>query len=542
MRLSMATSRTHLTSMNSQALAALAEPLMASAASIGMAIAVWAKLMPAYPAVIAVGADLSFAQLTFAELNARANRWVRLLRSRGLRAGDGVALLCANRCEFAEVLWATRRGGWRLTPVNWHLTGAEAGYIVNDCDAKALIAEARFAALAEQAAACSPQAVARIAIGGGVAGFEACETALGLENESDIDDAVLGTSMLYTSGTTGRPKGVLRPGISPLAPNALGLQEDYRPGESVHLCTGPLYHAAPLSFSLAGPHFRGATVVLMDGWDAERALQLIQTHRVTHTHMVPTMLHRLVSLPEEVRKRYDLSSLKYVLHGAAACPVTTKHKLIAWLGPIVHEYYAATEGSGAAVDSHTWLLKPGTVGKPLTPGHIKIVDDTGRELPPHQAGAIFLAAPEQGRFTYYKDDGKTDKAYRDAHYTLGDVGYLDDDGYLFLTDRSANLIVSGGVNIYPAEVEAVLLGHPAVADVGVIGIANEEWGEEVKAVVELHKNYRASPELAAELLAYCRERAAHFKCPRSVDFDAALPRHDNGKLYKQALRARYRNK
>lgn len=312
-------------------------------------------------------------------------------------------------------------------------------------------------------------------------------------------------------------------------------------GESVHLCTGPLYHAAPLAFSLAAPHLNGATVLMMDGWDAARALQLIEQYRVTHTHMVPTMFHRMLSLPEAVRKQYDLTSLRFVLHGAAPCPVPVKQKMIEWLGPVIYEYYAATEGSGCSVDSVTWLRKPGTVGKPLTPGHIKIIDEQGNECPPNQVGTVYLAAPDVGRFTYYKDEGKTDKAYRGTHYTLGDIGYLD-DGYLFLTDRSAHLIISGGVNIYPAEVEAVLLTHPCVADVGVIGVPNLEWGEEVKAVVELQKGYAASPELAQELIEYCKQRVASFKCPRSVDFLLALPRHDNGKMYKQALRAMYREK
>jgi long-chain acyl-CoA synthetase len=327
-----------------------------------------------------------------------------------------------------------------------------------------------------------------------------------------------------------------------LAGSPLGIADEYVPGESVHLCTGPLYHAAPLSFSLGVPHLNGATVVMMDGWDAEQALELIARYRVTHTHMVPTMFHRLLSLPAATRDRYDLSSFKFILHGAAPCPVSVKQRLIEWLGPIVHEYYAATEGSGSYVDSHTWLKKPGTVGKPPTEDHVKILDDAGKELPPNQAGTIYLKAPAegQGRFTYYKDTQKTDKAYRGGYYTLGDVGYLDEDGYLYLTDRSAHLIISGGVNIYPAEVEAVLLTHPGVADVGVIGVTNEEWGEEVKAVVELQSGYAASPQLAQEMIEFCRQRLAHFKCPRSVDFVENLPRHDNGKLYKQALRQRYR--
>jgi long-chain acyl-CoA synthetase len=508
------------------------------AAANGTALSLWAQLIPDRPAVIAPS-----GRRTFAELNAHANQLVSVLRGRGLRAGDGVALLCSNRPEFAEVTAAVRRSGMRLTTINWHLTADEAAYIVSDCDAKAFIAEARFAAIASKAAQQTPKATARLSIGGAIPRFDDYAATITREASTDIDDPSIGTTMLYTSGTTGRPKGVQRLGVAPSGMlSTLGFSDNYRAGQSVHLCTGPLYHAAPLSFSLATPQMYGALVVMMDGWDAEVALKLIEEHRVTHTHMVPTMFHRWLSLPREVRERYDVSSLQFVLHGAAPCPVAVKQRLIEWLGPVVYEYYAATEGTGCGVDSHTWLRKPGTVGKPLTPGHIRVLDDDGGELPPNAVGTVFLAAPESGRFNYYKDTEKTTKAYRGSHYTMGDVGYLDADGYLFLTDRSANLIISGGVNIYPAEVEGVLVQHPGVADVGVIGVPNAEWGEEVKAVVELQTGYAASSELSEELIEFCRARLAHFKCPRSVDFVPGLPRHDNGKLYKQALRAMYRAK
>jgi long-chain acyl-CoA synthetase len=271
-------------------------------------------------------------------------------------------------------------------------------------------------------------------------------------------------------------------------------------------------------------------------------LRLIQEHRVTHTHMVPTMFHRLLSLPAEVRARYDLSSLVFVLHGAAPCPVPLKRSLIGWLGPVVFEYYGATEGVGTFVDSETWLQKPGTVGLPVPADQIRVLDEEGNDLPAGVAGTVYLKIVPGLRFRYYKDDTKTQAAFRGEYFTLQDVGYLDADGYLFLTDRSANLIISGGVNIYPAETDAILLTHPAVLDVGVIGVPNAEWGEEVKAVVQLREGFTASEALARELIEYCRARLAHFKCPRSVDFVAKLPRYDSGKLYKQALRDEYRRR
>lgn len=514
-------------------------------ARTGMLLAYWAAIQPGQQAIIS-----PHGNRTFSELNSNANRLARALRKRGLSEGDAVALICTNRPEFAEVVYATQRAGFRLTPVNWHLTAEEAAYILDDCEARAVIADPATAEVAAKAVATVPACTVRLAVGSAIEGFEDYAAAISSEDGADLVDPILGSTMLYTSGTTGRPKGVYRrAGFGRAGDRTAAAAQQggtfnaaaYRAGEDMHLCTGPLYHAAPLAFSLSAPLAFGAGVVLMERWDAEEALRLIESHRITHTHMVPTMFHRLLSLPEEVRCCYDISSLRYVLHGAAPCPVPIKRRLIDWIGPIVYEYYAATEGTGSAVDSKTWLEHPGTVGRPMVEGQVKIADADGNSLPAGEVGLVFLRAPDQGAFEYYKDPGKTADTYRGSYFTLGDVGYLDHEGFLYLTDRTANLIISGGVNIYPAEVDAVLLQHPAVGDVATIGIPNVEWGEEVKAVVELQPGVQGTPALADELIAFCRERLAHFKCPRSIDFIDELPRQDNGKIYKRLLRDRYRD-
>jgi long-chain acyl-CoA synthetase len=509
----------------------------------GMTLAWWAEQVPDHKAIISPSGDR-----TFAELNARANQLVRALRKRGLADGDAVALMCTNQPAFVETWAACARAGLRLTTINWHLTGEEAGYIVDDCEAKALIADASLGHGAKGAAASAPNCTVLLASGGAIDGFEDYDAALAAEDASDIDDPTPGSQMLYTSGTTGRPKGVYRPPVQGAAAAAAGAVNlwGYKEGGGdaepldLHLCTGPLYHAAPLAFSLASPLALGVGVVLMEKWDAEEALRLIHEYKITHTHMVPTMFHRLISLPEETRAKYDTSSLRHVLHGAAPCPVPVKQALIEWIGPVVVEYYAATEGVGSFVDSATWLSKPGTVGKPFGEGQVIIGDEEGKEVPRETVGLVYIKAPEATRFQYFKDEEKTKGSFRGEYFTLGDMGYMDADGFLFLTDRTANLIISGGVNIYPAEVDAVLLEHPAVGDAATIGIPNPEWGEEVKAVVELQPGIEGTDELRKELLQFCRDRLAGYKCPRSVDFVDALPRQDNGKIYKRLLRDQYR--
>ena len=520
------------------------------AAARGMLHAWWAARIGERPALVTPRGDR-----TWAELNANCNRLVRALRARGLRAGDAVAMMCTNGPEFIEVLYAAQRGGFRLTPINWHLTGEEAAYIVGNCEAKAFVCSAELGGPVTDAAAVGGgPGLIRVAVHhpdaaqGSVAvpGFEAYHEVLAGEDGSDVDDPVLGSQMLYTSGTTGRPKGVHRDASAPASAlatvNFCAYDEDWATSQDAHLVTGPLYHAAPLAFSVAVPSVYGVPLVIMDRWDAVEFLRLVERHGITHTHMVPTMFHRLLALPVDERQRFDTSSLRFVIHGAAPCPVPVKRQLIEWLGPVVVEYYAATEGLGTMVDSATWLEHPGTVGRPMVPGLVKVADDAGAELPPGETGLVFLKAPPSTAFDYYGDPDKTAGAFRGDYFTLGDVGHMDEEGFLFLTDRSANLIISGGVNVYPAEVDAVLLEHPAVGDVATIGVPDEEWGEMVLAVVQPTGGATGSDELAAELVAFCRDRLAHYKCPRQVDFVASLPREDTGKIFKRKLREHYRQR
>jgi long-chain acyl-CoA synthetase len=498
-----------------------------------MRIALTARESPERPAILSDRGNLSYA-----ELNARANRLARALRARGLSQGDAVALLCSNRPEFAEVYAACLRAGLRMTCLNWHLKTDQVAYIIDDCEARAFLAEGdRVAEVARGAAAGTPKASVRLSIGAPIAGFEPYETALSGESSEDLLDPVRGGVMLYTSGTTGRPKGVYRrqPPAAEAGPNP----EPMVRGESVVLCTGPLYHAAPLQTNLNVPLQRGVSVVLMDRWDAEETLHLIERHRVTHTHMVATMFHRLLALPAAVKEHYDLSSLRYLLHGAAPTPIHVKRAMLDWLGPKIYEYYAATEGGGTFISPAEWLERPGSVGR-ANPGRVvEIRGEDGRLLAPGEIGTVYFSRPEVGAFEYFKDPEKTARAYLGDRFTLGDHGYLDEDGYLFLTGRTSEVIISAGVNIYPAEIDAVLLMHPAVADAASVGVPDEERGEEVKAVVQLAAGFQPTDALAGELIDFCRARLAHFKCPRSVDFDPALPRGEAGKIQRQRVRERY---
>ena len=505
-----------------------------AAATTGMTLAVWADLKP----------DATFIHnpcgktTTFGEVNANANRIVRLLRRHGLTPGDAVALVCSNRAEFVEVLAATQRGGWRITPVNWHLTADEIAYIINDCEAKAVFCEQRVAASSAAVAQC-PNLAVKVAIGGPIEGFLDYAAALAPLDGSDIDDPVLGNAMMYTSGTTGRPKGVYR--AQPVIPvQGLYAMRGYDHATSVQLCAGPAYHAAPLAFDVRGAMGAGCQLVFMDKWDSELALRLIAEKRVTHLHLVPIMFQRLLALTDEVKARYDISHVIYIVHGAAPCPPEVKLAMIEWFGPVLNEYYAGSEGgAGFVVSSEEWLKKPGTVGKRPALLGSKILDDAGDECAPNVPGAIYHQLPPGGGFTYYKDEAKTQANRVGDYFTMGDVGYFDEDGYLFLTGRNAETIISGGVNIYPQEVDNELIKHDAVADSSTVGVPHDEWGEQVKAVIMLKEGFEPCDELAQEILAFARANLPGFKVPRSIDFVTELPRSEAGKIQRNKVRAPY---
>jgi long-chain acyl-CoA synthetase len=481
---------------------------------------------------------------TRGELLAEANRIAHGLRALGLRQGDCVAVVLPNCAEFFAVYLAVAQIGMYLTPINHHLTAPEIAYIVNDSAARVFIASQRFAdacALAREETRFAPERSFAV---GRVAGFRPFAELGAGQPDSLPGERLAGTVMNYTSGTTGKPKGVRRP-LAALSPDLvftlmtgfLGMF-DLRPeDDNVHICGSPLYHTAVLVFASSALHM-GHSVVLMDRWEPELMLRLIAKHRVTHSHMVPTQFHRLLALPEEVRARYDVSSLRAMVHAAAPCPIETKWKMLDWWGDAIYEYYAATEGGGTLCKPAEWRKHPGTVGKAWPNAEIKIFDDEGRELPTGETGTVYMLLG-QADFEYKDDAEKTRKNRIGRYFTVGDVGYLNDEGYLFLCDRKNDMIISGGANIYPAEIEAEMVQHPAVADVAVFGIPNEDWGEEVKAVVELVDGVTPGDAVREQIFAFLRPRLAKMKTPRTIDFIDEMPRDPNGKLYKRKLRDPY---
>ena len=480
--------------------------------------------------------------VSYAALDAASNRFAHVLRAAGLRPRDGIALCLENHPRYYEIVWGAQRAGLYYTAASTRLTAGELEYILNDCGAQVFVTSQALAPLAEQVAARLPGVRRMLMVDGVIPGYESFEAAVAGAPTTPIADECEGADLLYSSGTTGRPKGVKFPlrGDPLGTPNALLalVTALYAMGpETRYLSPAPLYHAAPLRFNLTVQRL-GGTSIIMEHFDAEEFLRLIERHRITHTQVVPTMFVRLLKLPRDVRERYDLSSLTTAIHAAAPCPVPVKEQMIAWWGPIIHEYYGGTEGNGlCALNATEWLAHKGSVGRALL-GTIRICDDDGRELPVGETGSIYFAGGNS--FEYLHDAEKTRASRRpDGSSTLGDIGYVDGEGYLYLTDRKANMIISGGVNIYPQEAENLLVTHPKVHDVAVFGVPNPDFGEEVKAVVQPVDMRDAGPALAEELIAFCREHLSPIKCPRSIDFEAELPRHPTGKLYKRLLKDRY---
>jgi long-chain acyl-CoA synthetase len=480
--------------------------------------------------------------VSYGHLNAASNQVAQMLRAAGLKAGDVIALMLENSAEFFELAWGAQRAGLYFTCLSTKLQPDEIAYILSDSGAQLMFVSPNLAAPAKEALASLETPIKAYSVNGAIDGFDDYAAARDTMPKSPIADESSGADMLYSSGTTGRPKGikVALTGAPLDAPNAFLMLTQGIYGisaNSIYLSPAPLYHAAPLRWCMAA-HKLGATVVVMEKFEPEAYLANIEKYRVTDSQLVPTMFVRMLKLPEETQRAYDLSTLKMAVHAAAPCPVGIKQQMMDWWGPVIYEYYAGTEGNGfCSVSPKEWLAKPGTVGKALL-GELRIADEDGNLLPPGESGTVYFANGPQ--FEYHNSPEKT-AASRNAQgwSTLGDVGYVDEDGYLFLTDRKAFMIISGGVNIYPQESENVLVTHPKVADVAVFGVPNDDFGEEVKAVVQPLDMADATPELEAELLAFCRASVSHVKAPRSIDFLAELPRHPTGKLYKRLLRDQY---
>jgi acyl-CoA synthetase (AMP-forming)/AMP-acid ligase II len=500
---------------------------------------VHAKTNPDKPAYIMGG---SGETVTYGELDARSNQGAHLFRSLGIGKGGSVAIFMDNSPRYYEVLWAAQRSGIRFTAISSKLTAGEVEYIVKDCEAQALIASKGVADVAVQIAPLIP-GVRLFMVDGAAAPFASFEDARARFPTTPIADEGQGGAMLYSSGTTGKPKGVKRAitGETPIdAPNPLSMMGTMLYGwnpDSIYLSPAPLYHAAPLGWSM-GVQSLGGTVIVMERFDPEDALRLIEKYKITTAQWVPTHFVRMLKLPPEVRSRYDVSSLTQVFHAAAPCPVPIKQQMIEWWGPIISEYYAGTEGNGfTTINSEQWLGHKGSVGKALN-AELKICDEDGEPLPPRSEGVVYFAGG--GQFEYHNDPKKTAES-RNKHgwTTLGDVGWVDEEGYLYLTDRKSFMIISGGVNIYPQEIENLLITHPKVADVAVVGGPHEEMGEEVIAVIQPAEWSEAGDDLAAELNAFARANLSHVKTPRKIDFMQELPRHQTGKLYKRLIRDAY---
>jgi long-chain acyl-CoA synthetase len=480
------------------------------------------------------------------QLASASHRLVHALRGLGLKSGDVVATVLPNCTAMLEVYLAAFQAGFYLVPINHHLTTPEIAYIVSDCGARVLIGHHEFAdAIIGAADEAGLAADMRVAVGE-VEGFRCYDELKAGQPDAEPDGRTAGQVMNYTSGTTGRPKGVRR-GLTGADPDLMGAMyamflsmfgiqpED----DNVHLCGSPLYHTAVLMFTAGSLHY-GHTVVLMERWKPEDCLRVIESYKVTTSHMVPTQFHRMLALPEDVKSRYDMSSLRCMIHAAAPCPVEVKKRMIEWWGQTIFEYYAASEGGGTLVPPAEWQQYPGTVGRAWAGSDIKIFDDDGdgHECESDEKGTVYMLLGSND-FRYHNDEEKTEENRRQGYFTVGDIGYLNSDGYLFLCDRKADMIISGGVNIYPAEIESVLLTHPKIADAAVFGIPHEDWGEEVKAVIQAADGQEAGQTLCDDIQAFCEDKLAKYKRPRTIDFIEDMPRDPNGKLYKRKLRDPY---
>ena len=503
----------------------------------------WAEISPDKAAAIH---SKSGEVISFRELDDRSNQLARTLWERGLRRGDHIAILCKNDLIYFEIAWAALRSGLYLTTINRYLSSQEAGYILADSTSKALIATAELEEVACELPSHAPNCQTFLAVGGDIPGFDAYADAVHAQPATPLDEEPLGSFMLYSSGTTGKPKGICHPltdaSVADHNDHHAFHQETWSFDENtVYLSPAPIYHAAPAVLSISTQAL-GGTVVMMPGFEPKDALEAIEKYSVTHSQWVPTMFTRFVKMPEADRAGYDLSSHRVAIHAAAPCPVEIKKEMLDWWGPIIYEYYSGTEAVGSThVTPQEWLKHPGTVGQSMG-GAIHICDEDGTELESGQTGLIYFEMARE--FGYHKDEEKTRSSrhpFRSDWAGLGDVGYLNDEGFLFLTDRATFMIISGGVNIYPQEIENVLILHPKVADVAVIGVPNTDMGEEVKAIVQAKEGLAQGPELASELIGYVRSKIAHFKCPKTIDFRSELPRLPTGKLYKQILKDEYWN-